>query len=177
VSLTNVNAFSDRTQHFGVPEKNRLANQERPDPKVLKRLGVELGFEISDLESEKENDLMDRFRVKKKRKRVACRRKRSRPDDVRTTKLVQRFVSDESVDVIKDLVRFSSSESEKEKDDDEAKNLGKRKRRKTWKMRLRETNEKSKKILAPNSDSSSEAEPVTEGELSSSDEYVPNLNV
>ena len=178
VSLANVDAFSaDRAQHFGVPEKYRFADRERPDPNVLKRLGAELGFEISDFESEKENDLTKMFRVKTKRKRIASRRKRSRRDDVKTTKLVQQFVPDESVDVIRDLVRFSSSESEKDEDNDEAKSLGKRKQRKTWKMRLRETNQKSKKTLTTKSNSSSsEADPVKEEEISSSDEYVPNLN-
>ena len=184
LTQTNVDAFADRA--LSVPEKNRFdgPDQYRPDSDILKRLTSELGFEMSGNDEEKEkienglaysvcksssnanNKLLQETNSlkhkKKKLKSVASRRK---------FRLVQNFVPDEKVEVIKDLAKpvFDSS-SDSEVQCPKAK--GKRKRKKTWKLRLKESSRKAKKMVSDFSDFSS-PEPIKEEEELSSDEYVP----
>ena len=181
LSQTNVDAFAVRS--LSLPEKNRYHDLDRPDPNILKRLACELGFEISDTDEQKENvenglaysdlKLNDKIvqqtdsrkpKKKKKLKSVANRIK---------LKLVQNFVPDDNVELIKDLtkpVMDSSSESEESTATAQT-SKGKRKRKMTWKLRVKEKSKKTKKIESDFSDSS--PEPVKEEEEVSSDEYVP----
>ena len=188
LSQTNVDAFAVRS--LSLPEKNRYADLDRPDPNILKRLACELGLEISETDEQKENlenglvysdlKLNDKIvqetmtqetdsrklKKNKKLKSVANRRK---------LKLVQNFVPDDEVELIKDLAKpvlDSSSECEATATAAQT-SKGKRKRQKTWKLRVKEKSKKTKKIESDFSDSSPEPVNEEEEEEVSSDEYIP----
>ena len=183
LAQTNVDAFAVRS--LSLPEKNRYDDLDRPDPNILKRLACELGFEISETDEQKENlenglvysdlKLNDKIvqetdsrklKKKKKLKSVANRRK---------LKLVQNFVPDDEVELIKDLAKpvlDSSSECEATATAAQT-SKGKRKRQKTWKLRVKEKSKKTKKIESDFSDSSPEPVNEEEEEEVSSDEYIP----
>jgi len=149
----------------------------KPDSGVLQRLESELGFRISGLDAQENNFKEERLvsMIKQKKKKKKRKRDSNREKSKTGNQFLQKFVSDDTVDAIKDLEKkssrfsYSSSESEKE----EVKE-GKRRIKKTWKLRLRENLTKKKKKRKSASSCSTEREdPIKEEEISS-DDFVPS---
>jgi hypothetical protein len=175
MSDVNIDAFANR--NFTFPEVNQFDVEGKPDYGVLQRLESELGFRISGLDVQENNFKEERLvsTVKQKKKKKKRKRDPNREKSKTGNQFLQKFVSDDTVDAIKDLEKkssrfsYSSSESEKE----EVKE-GKRRIKKTWKLRLRENLTKKKKKRKSASSCSTEREdPIKEEEISS-DDFVPS---